>query len=341
MTATHRVRVLPFERELVCEAGETILAAALRQGYYLRYGCKNGGCGTCKARLVDGDVEVRVSSMALAPEEHAEGWILPCTSEPTDDCTLDVDAMGLSEDEFLAGDRSGVFETELVRNERLTRDIRAIRLRLVDPPSMPFVAGQFVNVEIPGTTDTRAYSFANPPSENGHVDLIVKVLPGGRFSALLEDALPLGAGIRVHGPFGQLRVRLSHRPIVMIAGGSGLAPILSMLADLADKGNARPVTVFFGVRGADDLFCLDRIAAIQRAMPALELVPALSHSWPADWSGETGLVTEVLTRRLPSVAGHDAYVCGPPPCIDAAVPLLLARGVRRQNVYFDVFTPAR
>lgn len=278
--------------------------------------------------------------MALAPGERDEGWILPCTSVPVDDCAVDVSAMGLTEEELLAGDPSGVFVTELERNERLARDIRAVRLRLVEPETIRFVAGQFVNVEIPGTTSARAYSFANPPSEGRHIDLLVKVLPGGRFSSLLEGALQPGARLRVSGPFGQMRIRLSHRRILMVAGGTGLAPMLSMLADLAEKGSARPVTVFFGVRTADDLFGLDRVEAIQRAMPALEVVPVLSHAWPDDWRGETGLVTDALARRVPSAADHDAYLCGPPPCIDAAFPLLVRRGVRPRNIYFDVFTPA-
>jgi alkene monooxygenase reductase len=307
---------------------------------YLRYGCKNGGCGTCKSRLVEGDVDSLASSMALAPGEHDEGWILPCTSVPEGDCVLDVSAMGLTEEELLAGDPSGVFMTELERNERLTPDIRAVRLRLVEPETIRFVAGQFVNVEIPGTSDTRSYSFANPPSADRHIDLIIKVLPGGRFSSLLEDGLRPGARLRVTGPFGQMRVRLSHRPMLMIAGGSGLAPMLSMLADLAAKANTRPLKLFFGVRTADDLFGLERLGEIQRAMPVLDVIPVLSHIWPASWSGQTGMVTDAVARLVPTAADHDAYICGPPPCIDAAFPLLLRRGVRQRNIYVDVFTSA-
>jgi NAD(P)H-flavin reductase len=279
--------------------------------------------------------------MALGADERDAGWILPCVSAPLEDCALDVAAMGLTEEEFLAGDRSATFTVELEDDRALTRDVRAVRLRLVEPETMDFVAGQFVNLEIPGTDETRAYSMANPPSERGAIDLLVKVLPGGRFSGLLGGGLRPGARLRVHGPFGQLRVRLSHRPIVMIAGGTGLAPVLSMVADLAARAEPRPVTLFFGVRTAEDLFCMDRLEALRAAMPGLEVIPALSHAWPEGWGGETGLITDVVARRLPSAAGYDAYVCGPPPCVDAAVPLLIARGARKRNVYFDVFTPAR
>src|SRR5208282_1848953 len=176
------VRLLPFEKSFSCAAGETILAAALRQGLYLRYGCKNGGCGTCKARLLDGDIEDRVTSMALSPQERSEGFILPCTSAPVEDCSLDIGAMGLTEEELVAGDRPAMVVTELERNELVSRDIRALRLRLVEPDELSFVAGQFVNVEVPGSAETRAYSIANAPSENRHLDLLVKIISGGRFS---------------------------------------------------------------------------------------------------------------------------------------------------------------
>jgi NAD(P)H-flavin reductase len=204
---------------------------------------------------------------------------------------------------------------------------------------MRFTAGQFVNVEVPGTTMTRAFSMANSPSDSGHIDLVIRVLPGGAFSAALEGRLKPGDRIRVFGPFGQLKVRLSHRPIIMIAGGSGLAPIESMIADLADRQNIRPVTVFFGARTAADLYHLDRLEAIRRRMPSLEIVPALSGAVPAGWSGETGLVTDVVDRWFSRLSGYDAYLCGPAAMIDVAVEVITRRGVRSRNVYFDAFVP--
>lgn len=334
-----QVRVQPFERAFECAEGETILAAALRQGLYVRYGCKHGGCGTCKGLLVDGDVKEAGSTFALASSERTEGWILLCASLPSEDCVIDVSSMELTEEEFLAGDQLGSLLTEVETIQPLTPDIRAVRLRLVEPEAVTFVAGQFVNVEIPGSGEVRSFSLANPPSEAHRIDLIVKLLPGGRFSQLLAGTLRVGDRLRVYGPLGQLKVRLSHRRILMIAGGSGLAPILSMLSDLTCKGNTRPVILFFGARRPEDLYYVDRIARIQEAMPALEFIPSLSDAWPEDWRGETGFVTDAVARRLPSLEGYDAYLAGPPPMIDAAIPLLLARGVRARNIYFDAFLP--
>jgi propane monooxygenase reductase subunit len=336
--AMNDVKVQPFDEVLGCEDDETILGAVLRQGYFLRYGCKGGGCGTCKVLLVDGDVDEHGSSFALPSSERAKGWILACASIPVEDCVIDVESMEMTEEEFRAGDVTVTYDTELEVVEPLTHDIRFVRLRLVEPERMKFVAGQFVSVGIPGTGLFRSYSMANPPSADQVVELIVRVIPGGMFSSWLEQRARPGDRVPVQGPYGMLKIRLSHRRILMIAGGSGMAPILSMLEDLAEKGNERPVTLFFGARSERDLYLEDRLAKLGERMP-LEFVPALSESWAPSWSGETGLVTEVLRRRLPSLEGWDAYMCGPPPMIDAATPLLVDSGVRARNIYFDAFAP--
>ena len=335
-----KITVEPFLREYECEEGETILKAALRQGLFIRYGCKHGGCGTCKSRLLDGDIDEPPSTFCLSHAEREDDWFLPCVSIPTDDCTIDISSMGISEAEFLAGDQSGEYETRIEINEPLTKDIRRLRLRIVDADGMRFTAGQFANIQVPGTQLLRPYSMANSPEEKNILEFIIKVFPDGRFSQLLEGRLNTGDRLQVHGPYGELRIRLSHRNIIMVAGGSGLAPILSMLYRLAEKGNERPVQFFFGARTNDDLYHIKEIEAVAQTMPVLQFIPVLSDSWPGDWRGETGLVTEALARYRESFRNCDAYLCGPPPMIDAATSLLVERGVRARNVYFDAFYPA-
>ncbi|HUY48289.1 MAG TPA: 2Fe-2S iron-sulfur cluster binding domain-containing protein [Streptosporangiaceae bacterium] len=334
-----KVQVVPLGAAYDCRDDETLLAGALREGRYLRYGCRHGGCGSCRILLVEGDVEQSGSSFALPASDRADGWVLACASVPVEDCVVDVSATDLTEEEFLAGDQVRGYTAEIAGIRRLTPDVRGVRLRLLDPPSMRFTAGQFVNVEVPGTSVRRAYSMANPPSDSGYADLVVRLLPGGAFSALLDGRLVPGDQLRLYGPFGQLKVRLSHRPMIMVAGGSGLAPILSMVGDLADRRNTRQVTVFFGARSATDLYHLDRLRALQDRMPCLEIVSVLSEHAPADQAGETGLVTDVIGRRFPRLEGYDAYLCGPPSMIDAAAALLTARGLRPRNIYFDAFVP--
>jgi NAD(P)H-flavin reductase/ferredoxin len=332
--AVYDIKVEPFGHTFDCAEDETILAAALRNQLYLRYGCKHGGCGTCKVAMVDGDVDLTVSTYALSPGERDSGTILVCQSYPVDDCVIDVAAMNLDEEEFYRGDSSARYPMTLESVVELTPDIRKVVLRHQPTGSMPFVAGQFVNVVVPGTTAERSYSMANGSADADRIELICKILPGGLFSEYLTERARPGDQIEVTGPFGALAVRLSHRDIVMVAGGSGLAPLLSMLIDLSRKGSDRPITLFLGARTIDDLYALDDIAALAADLP-LTFVPVLQHP-PADWAGATGLVTDALAAAAESWVA-DAYLCGPPGMIDAARAVLTSRGVRPQNVYFDAF----
>ena len=335
-----QIRIMPFDHSIECKPDQTLLAAILEQGRYLRYGCKNGGCGSCKVRLLDGVIEQGGSSLALSTREREEGFALLCSAVPLSDCTLDASAMELTEDEFASGDRTSAFLSEVECIDSLTCDIRRLYLRLLEPESIKFTAGQFVNVEVPGSRELRSYSIANPPSDRHHVELIVKLMSNGAFSSYLESELKVGARLRLFGPLGRLKVHLSHRSILAIAGGSGMAPMLSMLTDLAEKRSTRPVIFLFGARRKHDLYYQDRLESLRRSMPALETVFALSDEQPLGWLGETGPVTEALARRLPSMKNYDAYLCGPPGLIAAAMPLLVGRGIRERNIYFDAFVPS-
>lgn len=333
------VTVKPFEHTFTCDHGESILDAALRSKVYLRYGCKHGGCGTCKVLLEEGDVDLTASSFALPPAEREAGVVLVCQSYPTDDCVIDVEPMNLDEDEFFQGDQTGTYTVVLESITTLAPDICGVRLRHVDGVRMPFVAGQFVNVTPGGTEHERSYSMSNGSVDDDCVELICKLLPGGVFSQYLAEDAQLGDALTISGPYGLMKVRLSHRDIVMVAGGSGLAPLLSMLKDLARNRSTRRVTLFFGARTQQDLYLLDEIEELQTTLPGMEFVPVLMTPVGADWAGATGLVTDALADYRDSYSGCDAYLCGPPGMIDAATELLVGRGVRPQNVYFDAFVP--
>ena len=331
------ITVQPFGHAFDYEEGETVLEAALRNNLLLKYGCKHGGCGTCKVILLEGDVEEHGSSFALTPEDRANDLILACASTPLEACVIDVEPTALTEEEFFSGDKSQTYTSTLASVEMLTGDIARVRFDLAGE-AMSFVAGQFVNVEIPGSGLLRTFSLANAPADGGVVELIVKCYPDGAFSQFLRDA-PSGTPVRIAGPYGQLKIYQSYRPILMIAGGSGLAPLLSMLRDLVAKGCERPVSLFFGARTEADLYIVDEIREVGSGLADFEFHPVLSQSWTQDWQGETGMVTDAIGRWRPELA-HDVYMCGPPPMIDAAIPLLRAAGVRPRNIYFDAFTPA-
>jgi NAD(P)H-flavin reductase/ferredoxin len=331
------VKFMPFGRTLECAEGESILSSALSRGYFLRYGCKHGGCGTCKVFVTDGDIEDSGSSFALPRSERSAGWALACSSRPLSDCVIDISAMGLTEDEFLAGDRVETFETVIEHVTDLTPTIRGVTLRLSSPPQMRFTAGQFVNVEVPGTDGVRAFSMANPPSASSEIELIVRIFPGGKFGEYLKYA-KRGQAVRVSGPVGSLKMRLSYRKILMVAGGSGMAPMLSMLTDLAQKNDRRPATIFFGARTCEELYYTDRLKALCDLSAHAEFVPVVEDAGEG-WDGERGLVTDAIARRMGSLRGYDAYLCGPPPMVEAARELVIRLGVREANVYFDAFVP--
>nr|AAS19485.1 PmoD [Mycobacterium sp. M156] len=331
------IKVAPFSHEFSCEDGETLLEGALRNGLLLKYGCKHGGCGTCKIRLLDGDIAEQGPTFALSAEDQADDLVLACASIPVEPCLIDVDPSGLTEEEFYSGDTSRDYVAVVDEVEVVAGDIARVRFDL-GLDDIDFTAGQFVNVEVPGSGLLRTFSLANGPANRHFIELICKLYPDGLFSRFLRDAVP-GTPIRIFGPYGSLKVHLSHRPVIMIAGGSGLAPLLSMLRDLAAKGADRSVELYFGARTEEHLYALDDIAELGKELGDFEFIPVLSHSWSPSWSGETGLVIDAILRRHQRLS-HDVYLCGPPPMIDGAVPQLVQRGVRPRNIYYDAFTPA-
>ncbi len=342
------VTVLPFGETLEVEPGEPVLKAILRQGRFVKYGCKHGGCSTCRAEVVEGDYELSDNtSFSLSDADRAAGVVLLCSTfvDGQEDLVVDVSQTmdDLSEEEYLAGQHVQEYAATVDRISALTHDTRWLGLRLDQAADLPFVAGQYVEVAVPGSADSwRSFSMANPPGESGRVDLIVKVLPGGAFSAALDTAVKCGDHMRLRGPFGQFGVRLSHRPMIMVAGGSGMAPILAMLGDLAATRNRREVIFFYGARSRRDLFLVAELTGLALAHDWLTFIPALSEPDPADsdWAGETGLITDVVARHFPSTRGMEAYLCGPPPMIDAAIGVLKATGCKERHIFFDRFVPS-
>jgi NAD(P)H-flavin reductase/ferredoxin len=330
------ISVEPFDHSYDHLVGETLLEAALRNQIYLKYGCKHGGCGTCKVRLVEGDVEEVGVSFALTSEDRKNDLVLACASIPSGPCAIDVTPMKLTPEDYFAGDRTRHYESTLIWIEELTPDITRVRLDLAEP--IRFAAGQFVNVTVPPANVLRSFSIASAPDTPYVIELIVKRYPTGAFNNFLRST-ELGARVRISGPYGSLRVHASHRPILMIAGGSGLAPLLSILRNLVARCEARPVSIFFGARTEKDLYLREEIETLGSKLPTFEFIPVLSESWPVHWIGETGLVTDAIARYFDRVT-HDVYACGPPAMVDAVAELAVSRGARKRNIYFDAFTPA-
>jgi propane monooxygenase reductase subunit len=337
MTAVHTVTVLPAEISFECSEEETVLQAAIRRGFALPYGCRKGHCGTCKAQVLEGDVDLDVEvTHALTSFEHDQGMTLLCSAFAYSDSTIEMEGLDASE----LADATEVRDVPatVVAVERLTHDIR--RLAVALDGELPFRAGQFAELNPAGSDIWRSYSMATPPSAAGRVEFMIKTIPGGAFSTQLE-ATGTGDRFTVRGPLGSFWVRDHDRPLLLVGGGAGMAPLWSILQDLAETGDSRPVRFFYGARTADDLFQLEAIAGVGKELADFEFIPALSDA-PAGREGpfDRGLITDVLHARLGrGIAEYDAYLCGPPPMIDAALELLETFGLEeRRSIFYDKFT---
>src|SRR5215208_1364062 len=336
----HKVRFEPVGIEIEVDEEETVLNAAFRQGVALFHGCKEGQCSACKQFLLDGDLEMdRYSTFALNEYEAEEGYVLLCRSHAYSD--LEVELIYYDEDMLRMGIPIQEVQAEVEEIESLTPEIKRLVLKLVDPPEMAFRAGQFAEIYVPGSEEHRAYSMANTPYSDERAEFIIRVFPDGTFSSLLEGDLKVGDSLRMNVPYGVFMLREdSDSDVIFIGGGTGIAPLLSILRYMAQKGIERDVTFYFGARRRKDLFYLDEIRELGELLPGeFRLVPALSEPGPDDaWDGETGLITDVVARLEDDLTNTEVYLAGPPPMIDAALPVLAGKGVKEDKTYYDKFT---
>ncbi len=338
MADKHVVRFEPVGIEIEVDEDQTILRAAAEQGIMLMHGCKEGQCASCKSFILEGDdiEHDRYSTFALPDYEKEEGYTLLCRAHAYEDVTIEL----LNYDEEMI--RSGLpiqqAVAEVVSNDHVTHDMRHLVLRLVEPAEVKFFPGQYMDIAVPGTGEVRSFSMANTSSRDGLLEFVIKVYPDGLFSHFLDTRLAVGDRLELTGPFGVFTLREGEEDLVFIGGGAGMAPILSLLRSMAERGIRRKATFFYGARTRGDLCFEDELRAIAGKLPDFSYIPALSHESPAEWDGETGLITDVVKRLASGLPGAHAYVCGPPPMVEAAVPLLQTLGVAEKRIYFDKFT---
>jgi propane monooxygenase reductase subunit len=342
MGEKHIARLEPVGIELEVDEDETILDAAFRQGIMLMHGCKEGQCSSCKSFLLDGEVDLdRYSTFALPDFEEAEGYTLLCRAHALSD--VEIELLHYDEERIRSGVPIVTATTKVEAVEELTKDIRRLVLRVTDPDGLEFNAGQYVDIGVPGTEDEhRSFSMANAPGEPDCLEFMIKLYEGGHFSGLLDNGSGIAVGdeLTCKGPFGMFTLRdSSPRRLVFIAGGAGMAPVLSLLRSMAEKGTERAATFYYGARTEDDLFALEEMERLSGVLPDFTFIPALSEDEEGGtWEGEAGLITDVVDRLEDDLADVDAYLCGPPPMVDAAIALLERRGCPESHIYFDRFT---
>ncbi|MFC6162920.1 FAD-binding oxidoreductase [Kribbella jiaozuonensis] len=338
MADKHRIQFEPVGIEMEVGEEEKILDAAFRQGIHLMHGCREGQCSACKSYLLEGDIQMeRYSTFACNDAEVAEGYVLLCKAHAFSDCTIEL--LNYDEEELLGGIPIQTVDAEVLAIEPVTRDIVSLRLKTATP--FEFRPGQYVDITIPGTDDHRSFSMATTQSTPDEIEFLIKKYPGGRFSALLDGELAVGDQLSLTGPYGSSTLKDGHvLPVVCVAGGAGMAPILSILRHLKETGSTRPVRFYYGARTAADLFYLDAIAELGADLTGFEFIACLSES-AQDSDGlqvEEGNVTEIVERREAELHRSEVYLCGPPPMVDAALTLLEASNVPKDQVFYDKFT---
>ncbi|GAM16808.1 2Fe-2S iron-sulfur cluster-binding protein [Sphingobium fuliginis] len=313
--------------------GKTLLEAMLAEGLAMPHDCKVGSCGTCRFKLMDGKIgELSPSALVLERDALSQGYRLACQAMPRSDLVIALDAP-LSRQQAVES-----FTATIVATSRLCPDIINLVVEIDRP--MQFSPGQYADLTGPGMAEPRSYSFAFAPErgEAQRLEFHVRHVPGGLFTDWLFGEDRIGQTLDLSGPFGQFRLNDSSAPMLCLAGGSGLAPIMAILQQAQSMGANRPVTLLYGARTRQHLYCLDEIEALSAAWDApFEFVPVLSEEDAgSDWTGGRGLVTEPIAR-LPGLTRTEAYLCGPPAMIDAAEAQLIQHGVLPEMIAADRF----
>jgi toluene monooxygenase electron transfer component len=339
MASSYPILIADSELSFTCEADDTLLRAGLRAGLGLSYECNAGSCGTCKVELLSGEVEdLWPEAPGIKERDRARGRRLACQTRPLGACTI---KSRLAED-YVPKHRPQRVVATLEARREITHDIIEFSFRSTEPAR--FLSGQYAMLTLPDSKLMRAYSMSNITNEEGLWQFMIRRTPEGLMSNRLFD-LDLGARMELDGPYGLAYFREdSERDIVCIAGGSGIAPMLSILDAAAadDDGRRRGAWLFYGGRGPADVPAISSLLRSHHlrehlAWHPIVSVPALAEG--TDWNGEFGFVHELLPRKLPKpLSEYDYYFAGPPPMVEATIRLLVVEHkVPQRQLYFDRF----
>ncbi len=332
---SHDLVIEPLGTRIVIKEGQTILDAALRNGVWLPHVCGHGLCSNCKVEVIEGEVDHGASSpFALMDFEREAGKALACCATALSDVVIEAD-VDVDPDARCLPVRDFTGTVSALRD--LTHDIKGVWIE-VEGGAMDFQPGQYINLTLPGVDGPRAYSLAQAPAD-GRVELHIRRVPGGQASSHVHERLRVGDRLTFTGPYGQFFVRKSQaKPLLFIAGGSGLSSPKSMVQDLLAGGCTQPIWLFHGVRTAADAYCGDLFRELSAAHANFAYVPAVSDPEAGDWDGERGFIHEVVERRFDGkFAGLSAYLCGPPPMIEACIQTLMRGRLFERDIFTERF----
>jgi CDP-4-dehydro-6-deoxyglucose reductase len=336
-----QITVQPSGRSFEAGADETLLAAGMRQGVGLPYGCKDGACGSCKCKKISGEVSHGThQAKALSDEEEANGFVLTCCATAHSDVVLEskqvveVGAFPIKK-----------MPVRVVSLEKKSSDVMLVKLQLPANDVPQYHAGQYVDFLL-RDGDRRSYSMANAPhtlvAGQAVIELHIRHMPGGKFTDHVFGAMKEKEIQRVEGPQGSFFLREdSDKPLIFLASGTGFAPIKAILEHMQHKGIQRPATLYWGGRRPADLYLQDWVHAQLQTMPNLRYVPVVSDALPEDaWQGRTGFVHQAVLQDTPDLSGHEVYACGAPIVVESAKRDYVAAGLPEEAFYADAFTSA-
>jgi NAD(P)H-flavin reductase/ferredoxin len=333
---SHKIQIQNEDIAFSCDADKSVLDSALAAGYEIPYSCRTGICGSCRGQVVSGTVSGGQGA-GLSEEEQAQGQVLLCQARACSDLTIAVR-------EVRKIDRSAIktVTAKVYRMSRVAPDVTVLQLRFPAGAKAKFKAGQYLSLKVDDGT-VRHFSMANPPHQNDGVELHIRHIPGGKFSQHLSERLAEGDQIDVSLPYGDFYVREEHdKPIVLLASGTGFAPIKSIVEDAIKRKLTRSIVLYWGARRSEDLYRLELPRKWEAQLPWFRFVPVLSEAGPADgWEGRTGFVHQAVMDDIASLAGYEVYACGAPPMINAARQgFVHERQLDRDAFYCDAFVPA-
>lgn len=323
------------EKELTVQGGSSLLALLAENNIFIPSACGGrGSCAYCKVRVLRGGGEIGPVEVPYLSDDERENHVrLSCQVKVRGDLQIEIPKELFSVRRFV-----GILE----QKKPLTHDILELRIRLKEPEFIDFFAGQYIQLEsaeYKGRESVmRAYSIASVPSGNRSIELNIRLVPDGICTTWVFDYLKEGQTVYFSGPYGEFSLSDTDVPIICIAGGSGMAPIWSIIRDMKDRKIERETTYFFGARTQTDLFYLEELRRLERELPWFTFVPALSaEPEDSEWEGERGMITDVVARHFPDCSRYEAYLCGSPGMIDACVAVLTKAGMSADKIFYDKF----
>ena len=332
------ITIKPSEHRFACDDGETVLAAAMRADLMIPYGCRNGACGTCKGKILEGVVDYGMhQSATLTEQDRAKGLALFCVAKPRSPLTIEVREVRR------AGDiQIRKLPCRVEKIDKVADDVAIVSLKLPANERLQYLAGQYIDLLLKDGR-RRSFSLATPPEDDALLQLHVRHVPGGYFSAQLFNDYKGREILRFEGPYGMFYLREdSDKPIIFVAGSTGFAPIKALIEHAFHHGVSRPMVLYWGVRALRDLYLAELPGEWQKQHKNFTFIPVLSDPLPEDqWPGRTGFVHKAVMADFPDLSGYQVYACGGPAMIEAArSEFTESHGLPPDQFFADSFTYA-